>query len=99
MTDIFRQARTHGCASLDVGSYGGLPHRYSMNAILYESYYTIHVTPGESFSYASFETNHPFESYRCEQALFMSRLLYNLLRKLRRFALCFQLRVAARLEC
>jgi S-adenosylmethionine decarboxylase len=39
------------------------PCGYSMNAVLYKSYYTMHITPEEGSSYASFETNQKLASY------------------------------------
>jgi S-adenosylmethionine decarboxylase len=40
------------------------PCGYSMNAILFHTYYTIHITPESGSSYASFETNQQVTSYR-----------------------------------
>lgn len=45
------------CPGAEVDERAFDPCGYSMNAILHDTYSTIHVTPQEECSYASFETN------------------------------------------
>ncbi len=45
------------------------PMGYSLNALKGQHYYTIHVTPEEDCSYASFETNHFFEALELERTV------------------------------
>jgi hypothetical protein len=51
-----------GGALVQVDDYLFTPCGYSLNAIVREKYYvTIHITPEDDFSYASYETNAPVE--------------------------------------
>ena len=63
----FEQTRAAGIDSLCPGALfdprAFEPCGYSMNAILYKSYCTMHITPEEGSSYASFETNQKLASY------------------------------------
>jgi S-adenosylmethionine decarboxylase len=63
----FEQTRAAGIDALCPGALfdprAFEPCGYSMNAILYKSYYTMHITPEEGSSYASFETNQKLASY------------------------------------
>lgn len=52
------------CPGADIDSRAFEPCGYSMNAILFRSYCTMHITPERSCSYASFETNQRVGSYR-----------------------------------
>ncbi|KAL7578145.1 hypothetical protein ACA910_012590 [Epithemia clementina (nom. ined.)] len=52
------------CPGAEIDSRAFEPCGYSMNAILFRSYSTIHITPESGSSYASFETNQKVGSYK-----------------------------------
>jgi len=52
------------CPGADIDPSAFEPCGYSMNAILFRSYTTIHITPESGSSYASFETNQKVGSYK-----------------------------------
>lgn len=52
------------CPGAVIDSRAFEPCGYSMNAILFHSYSTIHITPESGSSYASFETNQKVGSYK-----------------------------------
>lgn len=51
------------CPGATIDDLAFTPCGYSMNAILHESYYTIHITPEPQCSYCSFETNTILDNY------------------------------------
>lgn len=51
------------CPGATIDEISFSPCGYSMNAILHETYYTIHVTPEPECSYVSFETNASLNNY------------------------------------
>ena len=53
----------HLCPGATIDETAFTPCGYSMNAILYDAYFTIHITPEKECSYASFETNTSLPSY------------------------------------
>lgn len=52
------------CPGAIIDSRSFEPCGYSMNAVLFRSYTTIHITPESGSSYASFETNQKVGSYK-----------------------------------
>jgi len=52
------------CPGATIDARAFEPCGYSMNAILFRSYTTIHITPESGSSYASFETNQKVASYK-----------------------------------
>ena len=53
----------HLCPGATIDETAFSPCGYSMNAILHDAYFTIHITPEKECSYASFETNASLPSY------------------------------------
>ena len=57
------------CPGAIIDSRAFEPCGYSMNAILFRSYSTIHITPESGSSYVSFETNQKVVSYKVRRAI------------------------------
>lgn len=53
----------HLCPGAQIDETAFTPCGYSMNAILHNSYSTVHITPEPECSYVSFETNTPLDNY------------------------------------
>lgn len=51
------------CPGATIDETAFTPCGYSMNALLHDAYYTVHITPEEACSYASFETNACLTNY------------------------------------
>jgi len=53
----------HLCPGATIDETAFTPCGYSMNAVLHDAYYTIHITPEPQCSYVSFETNTCLRTY------------------------------------